>query len=572
MVAPSPFSKQAQQSRSRSEDDRKPSPGKSKLVHKVSNPSFISKAPGHSRSNSFQKKTIRRTKSTLLSSSSNYNNSNSSTLNFNFDGLHLNSNFKFSFAKKNTNEDSNNSDQQPKISSFSKNLMSQLDTFGVPTPLANKTQNQNFLDDIDSPCKREMDSPLARNPLKKKVRRFRSMYYDPNEVSGNGCMNSKSLSNTPIEDEFMIDDSYLKKSKIATFNVKDDTIPRISVDTLVCLLDGEYSSSFEKITIIDCRFEYEYQGGHINGSLNISSQTQLEETFLTNLTKTVDTNGNQRNLMVFHCEFSSYRGPFMALHLRQCDRIINKENYPNLNFPNIVVLEGGYKSFFNLHSSRCYPQCYVEMNDDKHKVACERELDRFRKDRKKILTKASSFHFGSSNNESSSSLTTTFSSSCSTVHSNPTINNDTDSLCSNTSPVLESTASFVSNSSTRTLLNRHRRHNTMVLNNVFSSFETNMISEEDFQFPPDPPSFPKPLELQKSFADILDERCKKSSGSMVETSGGASFTSSDDELGIKAFSKYLETSDSDSDTELVSFPRVLQGLDIAIDSPTIRRK
>ncbi|KAH3782729.1 hypothetical protein DPMN_160648 [Dreissena polymorpha] len=36
-------------------------------------------------------------------------------------------------------------------------------------------------------------------------------------------------------------------------------------------------------------------------------------------------------------------------HLRSEDRAINSDVYPRLNFPEIYLLEGGYKAFFNAH-------------------------------------------------------------------------------------------------------------------------------------------------------------------------------------------------------------------------------
>lgn len=336
----------------------------------------------HTRSSSFHKKTLRRTKSTFLSSN----------LSFKLDLLHL------------------------------------------QAPLLLPSRPSRVV------------SPLKR---KNKVRRFRLMFYDPQELSAKPLA-AKLLTLTPVDDSFF--ELYITKLKLETFSVKDDTIPRISVDTLVRLLDGEYSESFDKVIIVDCRFEYEYQGGHIDGSVNVSSQTQLENEFLVERQNT-----SERTLMVFHCEFSSYRGPFMALHLRQCDRIVNKENYPHLHYPNIVVLEGGYKSFFNLHALRCYPPRYVEMNDDKHKLACERELNRFRQDRKKILTKTLLFCWLESSRRGSVLLVGSFGSSGS---SSPF------SL-----PTLTPNLTF---SQTSKLLNRHRRHNTMVLNNVFSLFDRSL--------------------------------------------------------------------------------------------------
>lgn len=609
------------------DDEKKISPSKnSKLVTKTSQPSFVSK--NHSRSNSFHKKnTLRRTKSTFLSSSNNTNNTNNVLLNFKFDSLNLNKNgLKFSLARQQQNANKNSLDDLASVD------VDDLDDYCVPTPLGKKNNVNalNDISDIGSPCRDEISSPLQRRPVRRPVRRIHSMYYNPNELNSNNSISkgAKSTTTTPIDDEFMVEDSYLKKSQILTFYIKSDTIPRITVNTLVELLDGNFKQYFDKIHIVDCRFEYEYQGGHINGSMNINSQQQLEETFLNHY---VANSGGQesscleqniRTLMVFHCEFSSYRGPHMALHLRKCDRIINKENYPYLNFPNIVVLEGGYKSFFNLHASRCFPQCYVEMNDAKFKLTCEIKMDKFREDHKKTLTKASSFHFGSTSNNSSinsnstnqlmpsltskSTASLTFTDSTSNPCASPTINNNT-SLTTN----LASTPSI--SNSTRKILNRHRRHNTLVTNNVFSSFETNRLlinektAEEEiaedgstmatssfssfsssiqtsFKFPlkgelSTQPAFQRRLSectnseslLQKSFADILEEKNKKLSPSEYDE---------DDEYNDdsnKLFSKYPETSDSESETEVTSFHLLanknsLSNIDLCIDSPTIRRK
>ena len=38
-----------------------------------------------------------------------------------------------------------------------------------------------------------------------------------------------------------------------------------------------------------------------------------------------------------------FRGPMMAKHLRKCDRMCNYDNYPLLTYPDIAILEGGYK-------------------------------------------------------------------------------------------------------------------------------------------------------------------------------------------------------------------------------------
>ena len=52
------------------------------------------------------------------------------------------------------------------------------------------------------------------------------------------------------------------------------------------------------------------------------------------------------HVLIFHCEFSSERGPKMSRFLRDQDRELNKDCYPRLNYPEMYILEGGYKAFY----------------------------------------------------------------------------------------------------------------------------------------------------------------------------------------------------------------------------------
>lgn len=65
--------------------------------------------------------------------------------------------------------------------------------------------------------------------------------------------------------------------------------------------------------------------------------------------------------MIFHCEFSSERAPKLARYLRAKDRDCNESHYPKLNFPEIYILDGGYKSYFNNFPGTCAPQDYLPM-------------------------------------------------------------------------------------------------------------------------------------------------------------------------------------------------------------------
>ncbi|XP_077182277.1 M-phase inducer phosphatase 3 isoform X7 [Paroedura picta] len=132
----------------------------------------------------------------------------------------------------------------------------------------------------------------------------------------------------------------------------------ITSQTMAALLHDQFQSLIEKYCIIDCRYPYEYHGGHIKGALNIHRQDDLFEHFLM---KPLLPSAPQKHLiLVFHCEFSSERGPKMCRYLREEDRAMNE--YPALLYPELYILEGGYKDFFLEYKEMCEPQSYCPMH------------------------------------------------------------------------------------------------------------------------------------------------------------------------------------------------------------------
>ncbi|KXX80808.1 M-phase inducer phosphatase [Madurella mycetomatis] len=167
---------------------------------------------------------------------------------------------------------------------------------------------------------------------------------------------------------------------------QNDSIPRITRSTMLDVLDGKYSEHYAHKMIVDCRFEYEYEGGHIDGAINYNDKELLaSHLFRTPI--------EGRTLLIFHCEYSAHRAPIMARYIRAEDRNMNAEHYPRLTYPEVYILDGGYSAFFNEHRERCYPQAYVEMNAAEHVNTCEREMGRLRQNRRG-LGRAQTFAFG----------------------------------------------------------------------------------------------------------------------------------------------------------------------------------
>ena len=93
--------------------------------------------------------------------------------------------------------------------------------------------------------------------------------------------------------------------KLPHFNTSEpESLPRITHSTLVEVLEGAYDQFYDHKVIIDCRFEYEYNGGHIAGALNFCDKEKLAE-------RLFQAPSTARTLLVLHCEYSAHRAPLM---------------------------------------------------------------------------------------------------------------------------------------------------------------------------------------------------------------------------------------------------------------------
>lgn len=143
----------------------------------------------------------------------------------------------------------------------------------------------------------------------------------------------------------------------------------ISPGTMASLLRQEYAHVVESFHIVDCRYPYEFEGGHIQGAINVYSKDDLMDKFLSKpLVPVVQrfAAGARRTIVVFHCEFSSERGPRLSRFLRNLDRQRNNDCYPGLYYPELYLLEGGYKAFFEEFQELCSPQLYKPMLHPDH--------------------------------------------------------------------------------------------------------------------------------------------------------------------------------------------------------------
>lgn len=147
------------------------------------------------------------------------------------------------------------------------------------------------------------------------------------------------------------------KIPILPYFDRGDETQRISRDTMADLIRGVWDNYFDAIFIIDCRYAYEYKGGHIAKAKNLNEPMAFRKMFFESPIK--------RAVIIFHCELSHDRAPKMAKLFRNFDRVKNEENWPFLDYTDTYVLDGGYRDFYEKYQDLC-DGGYVQMRDNKH--------------------------------------------------------------------------------------------------------------------------------------------------------------------------------------------------------------
>ncbi|NXL38265.1 MPIP1 phosphatase, partial [Glaucidium brasilianum] len=190
------------------------------------------------------------------------------------------------------------------------------------------------------------------------------------------CLKMVKKQSSAVEIESILDSDhgdligdFSKSYLFNTVDGKHQDLKYIDSEMIVSVLTGKFARFIKECVIIDCRYPYEYEGGHIKGAVNLHMEEDVEEYLLK---KPIQPSENKRVILVFHCEFSSERAPRMCRFVRERDRLGNE--YPNLHYPELYVLKGGYKDFFLRCRSFCEPQSYRPMNHEDFKE----DLKRFR--------------------------------------------------------------------------------------------------------------------------------------------------------------------------------------------------
>jgi len=166
-------------------------------------------------------------------------------------------------------------------------------------------------------------------------------------------------------------------------NGKNPGINYMQPETLVTLMNA---SSGIQVILLDCRYKYEYNGGHIKGAKSVTSRKDLKNILFTfddmeerraaldfisqvnNNPEENDEDGSIKEkripIIVFYCESSMKRGPRGCRVFRDLDRELDTNVCPSPYYPYVYVLKGGYKEFHAQYPEYCGG--YVETLDIKY--------------------------------------------------------------------------------------------------------------------------------------------------------------------------------------------------------------
>uniref|UniRef100_A0A7S1JVN7 protein-tyrosine-phosphatase n=1 Tax=Vitrella brassicaformis TaxID=1169539 RepID=A0A7S1JVN7_9ALVE len=90
------------------------------------------------------------------------------------------------------------------------------------------------------------------------------------------------------------------------------------------------------VTIVDCRYGAEFNGGHIRGALHGKSIDVVKEALWKPNGQPKYTN---EHVIVFHCEYSKARGPSRTV-----------PSCMGFSYSKVFIFDGGYNNFYRQHA------------------------------------------------------------------------------------------------------------------------------------------------------------------------------------------------------------------------------
>ncbi len=147
---------------------------------------------------------------------------------------------------------------------------------------------------------RKPSAPAVRP--RKQFRRSLSMFEHPGDMAKQEKKSYSPVGGLPAIMD--LDDAHMPVLPHFVPEDQPDSLPRITKETLLDVLDGKYHKLYDESIVVDCRFEYEYEGGHIQGAVNYNDKELLAKNLF-------QVQSPSNTLLIFHCEYSAHRAPIM---------------------------------------------------------------------------------------------------------------------------------------------------------------------------------------------------------------------------------------------------------------------
>lgn len=159
-------------------------------------------------------------------------------------------------------------------------------------------------------CFKRPEAPLM-SPINSKRHKTESLE-DKENVKVNRILRKSMSMNDAILDRMELEDmigDLSRKFCLPKMNGGVSGLRSTTSDAVAKLINGDYDDFVASYKIIDCRYPYEYEGGHIDGAVNLYTQEQIMGELLNTVEQTASADSKKHHILIFHCEFSSERGP-----------------------------------------------------------------------------------------------------------------------------------------------------------------------------------------------------------------------------------------------------------------------
>ncbi|CAK67747.1 unnamed protein product (macronuclear) [Paramecium tetraurelia] len=210
------------------------------------------------------------------------------------------------------------------------------------------------------------DFPTMGLFCRKKVKREQ---VDNSQCCLVGTQKIKEIAEDQKEQDVGINKYIYDINKILKEQQEEELILEHRVENSIQYICGETLVKAMKqpdLVIYDCRYQYEFEGGHIMGAVHMNHSINLfDELF--------NQSQYSKKIVVLYCEFSIKRSLEKYFEIRKLDRNINQ--YPKLTYNNLYLLCDGYSKFYQNFSHLCNG-FYISMNDPAYEQQLDQEQQR----------------------------------------------------------------------------------------------------------------------------------------------------------------------------------------------------